>query len=47
MLSPDARAVAFELIRAPDGYRLDFAVLTTYTLNLEALLVLPLSILAH
>ena len=47
MLSPDARAVAFELIRAPDGYRLDFAVLTTYTLDLEALLVLPLSILAH
>ena len=47
MLSPDSRAVAFELIRAPDGYRLDFAVLTTYTLDLEALLVLPLSILAH
>ena len=47
MLSPDARTVAFELIRAPNGYRLDFAVLTTYTLDLEALLVLPLSILAH
>ena len=47
MLSPDARAVAFELIRAPDGYLLEFAVLTTYTLDLEALLVLPMSILAH
>ena len=47
MLLPDSRAVAFELIRPPSGYRLDFAVLTTYTLDLEALLVLPLSVLAH
>ena len=47
MLSPDSRAVAFELFRPPSGYRLDFAVLTTYTLDLEALLVLPLSVLAH
>ena len=47
MLLPDARKTAFELIRPPSGYRLDFAVLTTYTLDLEALLVLPLSVLAH
>lgn len=47
MLDPEARAVAFELIRPPPGQRLDFAVLTTYTLDLEALLVLPLSVLAH
>ena len=47
MLLPDSRTVAFELIRPPSGYRLDFAVLTTYTLDLEALLVLPLSLLAH
>ncbi|MDE0165412.1 MAG: phospholipase D family protein [Bryobacterales bacterium] len=47
MLSPDSRTVAFELIRAPAGYRLDFALLTTYTLDLEALLVLPLSMLAR
>lgn len=47
MLLPDSRAVAFELIRPPSGYRLDLAVLTTYTLDLEALLVLPLSVLAH
>ena len=47
MLSPDSRTVAFELIRAPNGYRLDFALLTTYTLDLEALLMLPLSVLAH
>ena len=29
MLLPDARTTAFELIRPPSGYRLDFAVLTT------------------
>ena len=47
MLPPDSRTTAFELIRPPSGYRLDFAVLTTCTLDLEALLVLPLSVLAH
>ena len=47
MLPPDSRATAFELIRPPSGYRLDFAALTTYTLDLEALLVLPLSVLVH
>ena len=47
MLPPDSRATAFDLIRPPSGYRLDLAVLTTYTLDLEALLVLPLSVLAH
>ena len=47
MLPPDSRTTAFDLIRPPAGYRLDFAVLTTYTLDLEALLALPLSVLAH
>ena len=47
MLPPDSRTTAFELIRPPSGYRLEFAVLTTYTLDLEALLVLPLSVLVH
>ena len=47
MLPPDSRTTAFDLVRPPSGYRLDFAVLTTYTLDLEALLVLPLSVLAH
>ena len=47
MLSPDSRSVAFDLLGAPTGYRLDFAVLTAYTLDLEALLVLPLSVIAH
>ncbi len=45
MLLPDSRTTACELLRPPGGYRLDFAVLTAYTLDLEALLVLPLSML--
>jgi len=47
MLSPDARTVAVDLLRPPTGYRLDKAVLTTYSLDLEALLALPLAVLAH
>lgn len=47
MLSPDSRTTAFELLRPPSGYQLDLAVLTSYTLDLETLLVLPLSVLAH
>ena len=47
MLPPDSRRTALEMIRAPAGYQLDFAVLTTYTLDLEALLALPLSALTH
>ncbi len=47
MLSPDTRSTAFELLRPPCGYQLDLAVLSTYTLDLETLLVLPLSVLAH
>ena len=47
MLSPDVRAVAMELLRPPDQHRLDLAVLTTYTLDLEALLALPLAVLSQ
>ena len=47
MLSPDTRTVAFELLRPPAEYDLDFALLTTYTLDLEAMLALPLSVLAR
>ena len=47
MLSPDSRTVAFDLLRPPAGYNLDFALLTTYTLDLEALLALPLSLVAR
>lgn len=47
MLSPDSRTVAFDLLRPPAGHELDFALLTTYTLDLEALLALPLSLVAQ
>lgn len=47
MLSPEARTVAMEFLRPPPGYHLDVALLTTYTLDLEALLALPLGVLAQ
>ena len=47
MLSPDVRAVAMDLLRPPERHRLDLAVLTTYTLDLEALLALPLAVLSQ
>lgn len=47
MLSPEARTVAVEFLRPPRGHRLDSAVLTTYTMDLEALLALPLGVLAQ
>jgi hypothetical protein len=47
MLSPEPRAVAIDFLRPPPGYVLDVAVLTTFSLDLEALLALPLAVLAH
>ncbi len=47
MLSPDSRTVAFDLLRPPPDHELDVALLTTYTLDLEALLALPLSLVAR
>lgn len=47
MLPPDDRTVAVELLHPPDSYHLDFAALTTFSLDLEALLALPLAVLAH
>lgn len=47
MLSPDTRTVAMDLLRPPAGYRLESAMLTTYSLDLEALLALPLAVLAQ
>jgi hypothetical protein len=43
MLSPDQRTVAMDMPRPPAGYRIDQAVLTTYTLDLDV----PLAVLAH
>jgi len=47
MLSPDARSVAMELLRPSPGYAIDRVVITTFSLDLEALLILPLAVLAH
>ncbi len=47
MLAPDVRVVAMDLLRPPPGYHLDQAILTTYSLDLETLLAIPLAVLAH
>ena len=47
MLAPEVRIVAMDLLRPPSGYHLDQAILTTYSLDLETLLALPLAVLAH
>jgi len=43
MLNPDARAHLLELLRPPQGYELDRAVGTTYSLDLLTALTVPLS----
>jgi hypothetical protein len=43
MLEPADRTVLTEALRPPPGFRLDRVVSTTYTLDLVALLTLPLS----
>lgn len=43
MLDPGDRTVLTEALRAPAGFRLDQVITTTYTLDLVALLTLPLS----
>ena len=45
MLNPESRLVAFDFLVPPAGFRLDFALLTTYTLDLEVLLALPFQLL--
>ena len=47
MLSTDSRAVASDLLRAPAGYTLDVALLTTYTLDLEVALTLPFNVITQ
>ena len=43
MLEPDRRQLFLETLRPPDGYRFDRAVGTTFTLDLMALLAVPLA----
>ena len=42
-LAPEARVLLTEALRPPPGYRVETAVGTTYSLNLTALLLAPLS----
>jgi len=46
VLAPDARVLLLDQLRPPQGYRLDAAVATTFTLGLEAALVPPLAFAA-
>lgn len=43
MLEPDGRELVFDALRPPTGYRLDTAVGTSYSLDLQALLLSPLA----
>ncbi|WP_024794791.1 phospholipase D family protein [Tomitella biformata] len=47
MLSPDTRALLTDALQPPDGYRVDAVVTTTYSLDLTALLLAPLSLAAR
>ncbi len=42
MLQPDERTLLAELLEPPEGYQLDHAIATTFTLDLNALLTIPL-----
>lgn len=47
MLSPNTRSIYLEQLAPPDGFRLDRAVATTYSLDLLSLLMAPLSMALH
>jgi hypothetical protein len=46
MLAPDHRSVLLDLLRPPPEFSLDVAVATTFTLDLEAVLIAPLAFAA-
>lgn len=43
MLDPNSRRLYLEALQSPEGYRLDRAVATTFSLDLLTLLMAPLS----
>lgn len=47
MLEPNARLLYLEELRPPEGYLLDRAIATTYTLDLLSLLMAPLSMVLY
>ena len=44
MLAPDSRALLLDALRPPPGYSLDRAVATTFTLDLESALMVPMAL---
>jgi hypothetical protein len=47
MLKPETRHLLTDGLRPPDGYRMDIAVATTYSLDLTSLVLAPLAMAAH
>ena len=47
MLKPEDRELLVDAIRPDPGYELDHALITTYTLSLDALLAIPLALTFH
>ncbi len=47
MLKPSERTLYTEVLVPPDGYRLDFAVATSYSMDLTTLLSVPLHLVLH
>lgn len=47
MLEPDSRHLLTDALRPPDGYAVDVALATTYTLDLTSLLLAPLAMAAY
>ena len=43
MLNPNTRLIYLDELRPPEGYKLDRALATTFSLDLLSLLMLPLS----
>lgn len=43
MLNPDSRTLFLDALRPPDGFELDSAIATTYSLDLTAMLLAPLA----
>lgn len=47
MLAPETRVLLTDALQPPEGYRVDVAVATTYSLNLTAMLLAPLTFAMH
>lgn len=47
MLEPETRHLLTVALRPPEGFQLDIAVATTYSLNLSSLILAPLAMAAH